>query len=164
MTIIKVATTNPTKVEAIKNVFSFYFEDLEIIPCKVSSGVPEQPINNQVYEGALNRLNNLKTGDNYDYLVSCEGGLVQNFGHWFNQHIVMVEDSTGKLSVGLSSAFPIPEKYVNQIIATSLAEVLDNIFDGQGGIRKLTNGQVTRYDLIVEATRMALTGIVTKGW
>lgn len=164
MTTIKVATTNPTKIEAIKKAFSFYFEDVVIIPNNVESGVPRQPINNQVYEGAINRLNNLKTGDDYDFLVSCEGGLVKAFEHWFNLHIVVIEDSNGKTSVGLSPAYPIPEKYINQIISSSLAEVLDKIFNGEGGIRKLTNGQLTRYDLIVEATRMALTSIMTKGW
>lgn len=165
MTIVKVATSNPTKIEAIKKVFGFYFKDLKIIPQKTKSGVPEQPINEDVYRGAENRIEGLKNGnEKYDYLVSCEGGLVNNFGQWFNVQVVMVEDSKGKKSTGLSPAYPIPDKYVDKIINSSLAEVLDEIFQGKGGIRKLTGGQVTRFDLVVQGTQMALTGIVNEEW
>lgn len=165
MTIVKVATTNPTKIEAIEKVFKFYFEDLQIIPQKTESGVPEQPINADVYRGAENRIKGLKKEkDHYDYLVSCEGGLVRNFGQWFNVQVVMVEDSNGKKSTGLSPAYPIPDKYVDRIINSSLAEVLDEIFEGKGGIRKLTGGQVTRFDLVMQGTQMALTGIMNEEW
>ena len=163
--IVKVATTNSVKIEAIKKAFNFYFEDLAIIHQNTESGVPEQPINEQVYQGAENRLERLKNGDDeYDYLVSCEGGLVNNFGRWFNVQVVAVEDSRGKKSIGLSSAYPIPDKFVHRIIDSSLANVLDEIFKGEGGIRKLTHGQITRFELVEEGIRMALTGIMNEGW
>ena len=164
MVIIKVATTNQVKLEAVKKAFSFYFDDVKIISEKVDSGVPEQPIDDEIYEGVKNRIKGLKKTPETDYLVSCEGGLMRQFGRWFNVQIVGVESAGGKKSLGLSPAYPIPDRYVEQILNSSLAIVFDNIFEGDGGIRKLTNGQVTRFDLITEATLMALTGILNKGW
>ena len=165
MVIIKVATSNKVKCEAVKKAFGFYFDDVEIISEKVDSGVLEQPINDEIFIGVENRMKQLKkTESDCDYWVSCEGGLIQQFGHWFNIQIVKVESWSTKESIGLSSAYPVPERYIEQILTSSLSEVLDSIFEGEGGIRKLTNGKVTRFDLVTEATLMALTGIMNKVW
>lgn len=162
---IKIATTNPVKVEAIKNVFKRYFlvdeQKCQVIP--VSSGVSEQPLNEEVFEGALNRIKDAKKKiekSEYDYIVSCEGGLICFNGRWFNTQVVMIEDKNGKQSTGLSQSYPIPQKYVKRIMETSIATVLDEIFKGEGGIRKLTRNEITRKELIESGTIMALTGMI----
>lgn len=162
---IKIATTNPVKIEAIKEVFERYFstDNLKIQAIHASSGVSEQPINEEVFEGALNRIKNVKKEiekNEYDYIVSCEGGLICLAGRWFNTQVVMIEDKKEKQSTGLSQSYPIPQKYVKRIMETSIATVLDEIFKGEGGIRKLTRNEITRKELVKSGTVMALTGII----
>ena len=162
MTIVKVATANPIKVEAIKEAFDRYFEDVEVIPFEVNSGVPRQPINEDVFKGAKNRIEELKkVGDaKFDFMVSCEGGLLNQYGYWFNAQVIMIERKDGKTGLGVSQGFQIPSEYIAEAMNGSIAEVLDRMFDGKGGIRMLTKGAFTRKDLIKDGTIMALTRVI----
>jgi len=62
--------------------------------------------------------------------------------------------------------FPVPDKYVDEIINTDLGIVMDKIFNGnglkneKGGIAHLTKDVITRYDLTREAFIMALTQFI----
>ena len=64
--------------------------------------------------------------------------------------------------MGTSQGFPIPEKYVKEIIETELGKVMDKIFEkqqlgkGKGGISILTKGEVSRIELTKNAFVMAL--------
>ena len=159
---VAIATANPVKIEAIKKAFELYFNDIEVLPFEVKSGVPSQPINEDVYKGARNRIEEIKKVNNVevDYIVSCEGGLINQYGYWFNVQVIMVEGKDGKDGVALSQGFQIPPKYVDEVINTSIAKVLDRIFEGKGGIRKLTRDKFTRGDLITDGTIMALTRVM----
>ena len=160
MTIVKVGTAKLTKAEAIKEAFERYFTDVEVIVVDVPSGVPRQPANEEVFQGAKNRIEELRNGDKYDYIVACEGGLICQYGHWFNVQVVMVEAEDGKSGFGISQGFEIPPKYIEEIRETSISKVLDRIFDGKGGVRILTRFEVTRKDLIRDGTIMALARVI----
>ena len=161
MTIVKVASKNQVKVEAIKTAFERYFVEVEAIPCEVNSGVPEQPTNNCVFEGAEHRLEELeKMGDEYDYLASCESGLICKAGHWFNVQVVVVKNKEGKKGYGVSQGYEVPAKYIDEILATNMADFLKKLFKGQGGTRVLTKHQFTRKTLIQDGTIMALVGVL----
>lgn len=159
MTIVKVATTNAVKLEAIESAFRQYFDEIKIIAEKVESGVAEQPTNDLIFQGAENRLDLLKK-ENYDFLVACEGGLLNQMGYWFNIQAVLIEDKNGKRGMGMSQGYEIPRQYIQAAINTSIAAVLDDVFEGRGGIRELTRGYCRRGDLIKDATIMALTRVL----
>ena len=155
------ATMNIVKLAAIKVAFEHYYENVQVRGYVVESKVPEQPIHEEVYKGAENRLKNLKEiSEDYDFLVSCEAGLIEQCGHWFNVQFVLVESKDGKRRAGFSPGFEIPEKYVMQAIKTSVADVLDDVFDGAGGIRVLSKDMFTREKLIHDGTIMALSGFL----
>ena len=159
---VAVATTNPVKIGAIQKAFRRYFPNVDVISFEANSGVPSQPINEEVYQGARNRLKEIKLAGNVDvdYFVSCEGGLINQYGCWFNVQVIMVEGKDGKNGVALSQGFQVPPEYGDEVINTSIAKVLDRIFDGKGGVRKLTRDQFTREDLIEDGTIMALTRVL----
>ena len=93
---IEIATKNPSKVKAITEVFKIYFENVSSKGTEVISGVPDQPINEDVFKGAKNRIEFLKKNleeHNYDYLVSCEGGLINMYGGWYNVQIVTSKEN-----------------------------------------------------------------------
>lgn len=158
---IKAGTANPVKLAAITAAFGYYFENVQVRGFEVDSHVPKQPIDQEVYAGAENRLQELKKDkEDYDYLVSCEAGLISQYGRWFNVQVVLVEDKTGKRGLGLSQGFEIPRQYVQEAIHSSVAKVLDRIFDGNGGMRILSKGQFTREKLIHDGTVMALVRVI----
>lgn len=92
----------------------------------------------------------------YDYLISCEGGMFNYFGPWLNGQLIIVENREGRRGWGLSQSNQFSRENAERAITTSIAEVYDNVFDGKGGVRKITKGYFIRSDLIRDATIMAL--------
>lgn len=166
MTSIVIATENRTKLKAIEEAF----EKLGPVPIMIfngvhaDSGVARQPFDDEVFTGAENRLNYIKKNYCADYYISCESGIIKVFNTYYNVQYVIIEDKDGNKSTGLSQGFPIPNKYIDEIKTTSIAVVMDRIFNGEGGIRKLTKGIFTREKLIQDATYMALTGFTSNQW
>lgn len=166
---ILIATKNPGKIEGAKQAFEKYFENIEIEGIATDSEVGDQPINEQIFQGAKNRVNNLKeyakkNNLTPDFYIASEAGITNLLGDWVDINAAVIEDSNGFQTVGLSQGFQIPEKYVEEIIDTELGKVMDKIFKGQklgngkGGINFLTHNEVSRIELTKNAFVMALIG------
>ena len=164
---ILVGTKNPGKIEGVKNAFKRYFENVEIEGIPVCSEVPDQPVNEEIFQGAKNRVKNLRkyakeNNIQADFYVATEAGITNLLGNWIDINSAVVENAEGFQSVGTSQGFPIPEKYIKEIINTELGKVMDKIFEGKelgkgkGGISNLTHNQVTRLELTEGAVIMAL--------
>lgn len=166
-----IATKNPGKIEGAKEAFSEYFKEFEIEGIPASSDVAEEPVNDEIYVGASNRVKNVRKiakeqGKEADYYISVESGITNQLGEWTILNVAVIEDKQGFKSWGVSSGFPVPKKYVEEIINTDLGKVMDKIFNetelraGKGGISLLTKGKITRIDLTKQAFIMALTQFV----
>lgn len=57
---ILIATKNQGKIEGAKRALLKYFDNIEIEGIPVESDVSEQPVNDEIYIGAKNRVKNLK--------------------------------------------------------------------------------------------------------
>lgn len=165
---ILMGTKNPGKIEGARQAFEKYFDNVEIEGIATDSEVGDQPINDEIFIGAKNRVKNLKAyaeenNIQADFYVSSEAGIINLLGHWIDINAVVVEDSKGFQSLGTSQGFPIPEKYMDEIRATELGKVMDKIFSGEdlgkgkGGISLLTKDEISRIDLTRNAFIMALT-------
>lgn len=165
---ILIGTKNPGKIEGAKQAFEKYFDKVEIEGIPVDSNVGDQPVNEEILQGAKNRVKNLKEyakNNNLeaDFYISSEAGITNLLGEWIDINAVVVEDAKGVQSVGTSQGFPIPDKYINEIKETELGKVMDKIFNikesekGKGGISFLTRDEITRIDLTRNAFIMALT-------
>ena len=128
----------------------------------------EQPINEEIFLGAKNRVKNLKryaekNNIKVDFYISSEAGITNLLGEWIDINAAVIEDANGYQSIGISQGFPIPDKYVDEIKKTELGKVMDKIFSekelgkGKGGINFLTKNEVSRIDLTRNAFIMALT-------
>ena len=164
---ILMGTKNPGKIEGAKLAFERYFDNVEIEGIPVSSNVGDQPINEEIFQGAKNRVKNLKeyaknNNIEADFYISSEAGITNLLGEWIDINAVVIEDSKGFQSVGTSQGFPIPNRYIDEIKETELGKVMDKIFSGKelgkgkGGISFLTKNEVTRIDLTKNAFIMAL--------
>ena len=170
---ILMGTKNPGKIEGAKQAFEKYFDNVEIEGIPVSSNVGDQPINEEILQGAKNRVKNLKeyarnNNIEADFDVSSEAGITNLLGEWIDINAVVIEDSKGFQSVGTSQGFPIPDKYIDEIKETELGKVMDKIFSGRelgkgkGGISFLTRNEVSRIDLTRNAFIMALTSHINE--
>ncbi len=172
---VLIGTKNPSKIEGAKEAFKNYFENFEIEEISVESNVSDEPVNNEIYEGARNRADNLiqyafKNNIEAEYYLGVESGITNLLGKWVIINIAVIKDKNGYESWGTSSAFPVPDKYVEEIISTDLGKVMDKIFkqddlrSGKGGVHFVTNGVTSRIDLTKEAFIMALTQHVNEVW
>ena len=169
-----IATENPAKIKGATQAFAEYFKEFEIEGIGTSSDVSEEPVNEEIYQGANNRIKNLKKiaeeqGKEADYYIAVESGITNQLGEWIILSIAVIEDKEGVKSWGVSPGFPVPQKYVQEIIETDLGKVMDRIFQktelraGKGGIHLLTKGKITRIDQTKEAFIMALIQFINGG-
>ena len=168
---VLIGTNNQGKVEGAKQAFEKFYKDVKVEGTSVSSDVSDEPVNDEIYMGASNRVNNLikyskENNIDVDFYVGVESGITNQLGKWCIIQIAVVKDKSGYESFGTGPAFPVSEKYVDEIINTDLGILMDKIFKGnglkneKGGIAHLTNDVITRYDLTREAIIMALTEFI----
>ena len=168
---ILIGTQNPGKVQGAKEAFERYVDNFEIEGIPVSSDVSDEPVNTEIYDGARNRVDNLikyAKNNNIDaeYFLGIESGITNLLGKWMIVNVAVIKNKDGYESFGTSPAFPVPDKYVQEIINTDLGKVMDRIFEQnnigktKGGIGFLTHDKITRYDLTRGAFTMALTQFV----
>ncbi|MBR3885595.1 MAG: DUF84 family protein [Clostridia bacterium] len=168
---VLIATQNKGKVEGAKRAFEKYFDDVEVVGISAKSNVPEQPVNEETWQGAKNRVKNLKqyakeNSLEADFFISIESGMMNSLGSWMIVNIAVVEDKNGLESISCSPGFPVPEKLVEKIKEIGLGQVMDNHFNESdlrsrgGGIQLLTHDVVSRIDLTELAFEMALTKFI----
>lgn len=171
---VVIATQNKGKIEGAKQALQEYFENIDIQGISVESDVPEQPVNEQIYLGAKNRVRNLKeycknNNINADLYLAVESGITNSLGRWIITNISVIEDNEGFESYGTSPSFPVPDRLVEDIINSNLSEVMDKVFEKDeerhnngGGIQLLSKNKISRIDLTKLAFLMALVKYVNK--
>ena len=168
---ILMGTKNPGKIQGAKEAFEKYFDNVEVEGIAVDSEVGDQPFDEEILQGAKNRVKNLKeyakkNNIEADFYISSEAGITKLLGGWIDINLAVVENSEGIQSIGTSQGFPIPEKYIEEIKETELGKVMDKIFSGKelakgkGGISYLTKDEISRIDLTRNAFIMALTKFI----
>lgn len=172
---ILIGTKNPGKIQGAKEAFESYYNDIEVIGIPVSSNVSDEPVDLDIYQGAKNRVDNLikyakENNIEAEYYLGVESGITNLLGKWMIINVAVIKDKNGYESWGTSPAFPVPDKYVDEIIKTDLGQVMDRIFkqndlrSSKGGINFLTNGVVDRIELTRDAFIMALTSHINDIW
>ena len=120
---VLIATKNQGKIEGAKRALLNYYNDIEIKGIPVDSDVGEQPVDNEIYIGAKNRVKNLKkyakeNNINAELYLSIESGINKLLGRWMITNIAVIEDNKEFESYGTSPSFPVPERLVQDIINT----------------------------------------------
>lgn len=171
---VLIATKNQGKIEGATRALKNYFDKIEIMGIPVESNVSEQPVNDEIYNGAKNRVQNLKkyAKENNivaDLYLSIESGINDSLGRWMITNIAVIEDNNNFESYGTSPSFPVPDRLVQDIIDTDLSQVMNTIFEKDeerhnrgGGIQLLTHNKISRIDLTEMAFIMALTKYINE--
>ena len=171
---VLIATKNQGKIEGAKRALSKYLDSIEIQGIPVESNVSEQPVNDEIYKGAKNRVKNLKdyaqkNNVQVDLYLSIESGIQNALGTWMITNIALIEDNHDFESYGTSPSFPVPDRLVKDIIESDLSQVMNKIFmkdderhNKGGGIQLLTHDVISRWDLTETAFIMALTKYINE--
>ncbi len=168
--IIAVGSTNKIKIEATRRAFSKFYKDIEVIGVNADSGVPSQPINEQVFHGSFNRAKNaLKLVQDADFGVGIEGGVIKLFERYYCMGFIVILSKSGEISTGFSGWFECPSRILPRLLSgEELGLIMDdisgrkNVKYEEGAIGILTKGVVSRTDLYEHGIIMALTKFVTK--
>lgn len=172
---ILVGSGNPIKIEAARDAFSNYFDNVEVLGIEVDSGVSDQPINEATYTGALNRAKaliviNQERSLMSDFFVGIEGGVIEIASRWFAFGCMCVMNHEGLVGYGTSSHFELPESIWRRLLdGEELGKVIDeltNVKDSkrrQGAVGFLTRGCVNRRSLYIQGIQMALIPFINKG-
>ena len=176
-----VATKNPGKIEGAKRALEKYFTDIEIEGIPAASDVGEQPVNEDIYIGAKNRVKNLKKycSENdikADLYLSIESGINNVLGRWMITNIAVIEDKFDLSDAQWSGlAFKNWTDENGNVITKIERGTTGNItltanwlhqerHNNEGGINLLTRGVVSRIDITEMAFVMALVKYLNTNW
>ncbi len=159
---ILVGSENPVKIDAVKEAFLKYFDEVEVTGMPANSKVAAQPVGNETFAGAKNRaveLKNINDERNLqaDYFIGIEGGIAKFFNEWFALGLMCIMDKENKTSFGASPLFELPESVTQELLkGIELGDVMDRITGDhntkqkEGAIGYFTNGIMNRKDLYVQ--------------
>jgi len=164
--LVAICSLNPAKTRGVRNVFSSFFGGTRFVEVDSSGVARAQPIGlAQVLEGATKRAKFALSEAGADYGVGVEAGLlrVARRTH-INLQIAVIVDREGRLGVGLSSGFPIPEALVGRMKREGLEldqyirELVrkDRVEKEEGIVYHLTMGRMSRIHMTEQSVTMAL--------
>lgn len=168
---IFVGSTNPVKINAVINAASETWPEVEVKGVSVSSGVPEQPLTDEItQQGAANRAQAAlklaqKAGHQENVLgVGLEGGaLTKPNGEMWSTVWAAVIDPENNLHFANGARFKVPLIVKNRIEADQemgpiMADLVkdDNVKQKQGMIGVITQGFVDRTEEYTSLAKLAL--------
>lgn len=157
---VAIATTSTEKIDGVKKAISRFFQikesEIEFYSKSIDSGVSEQPFGDETYEGALNRVNGArKEFPDMDFYISCEAGIENAFGKYFNVQVVCIFEAKFQMFFwGKSAGWSIPYKDIEIIRKNNL----DSYLRGKGisSIEELLGTSNSRRAAVAQATELAL--------
>lgn len=155
---VAIATKSPDKITGIKDAVSRFFNvketEIEFYSKSVESGVSNQPFDSETYQGALNRAQNIrKDFPDMDYYISCEAGIENVFGQYYNVQVVCILESS-KTLWGKSAGWSLPAEDIDIIRNDTLDTYLRR--KGINCIEQLLGPSCSRSAAVAEATQLAL--------
>jgi len=160
---VSVGSTNPVKVQAVREVFEEVFCDVEVTSVEVDSGVPLQPFDDEVIRGAEDRARYALKLTDADYGVGIEGGVMKLGNRWYNLGFVAIINRAGKIGTGTSGWFECPSCILEKLKdGQELGDVIDELAGRkdtkrhEGAIGLFTKGKISRKDLYKHGVFMAL--------
>jgi len=170
---IIVASTNPVKLDSVRNGFRSWLADetIGVIGVDVPSGIRFQPMSDEeTYLGAENRARAVKETDpTADFWVGIEGG-VETQPDGLAAFAWIVIRSKELRGIARSATFRLPDAVSDLIKKGVELGVADDMVFGRedskrtnGAVGLLTNDRVTRTDLYAHAVILALIPFMNAG-
>jgi inosine/xanthosine triphosphatase len=167
---IKVGSTNPTKVKAVREVFLDLYSkqfDVKVEGVEVDPGVGAEPWDEEVVKGAKNRA--LAAIGKADFGVGIEAGLFRSYGEVLGVQYCVIVDKEGTMTVGHGPGFKFPPKVLKDIekgktVSEAMGKItgIKEIGRKKGAVHHLTRGRLDRTELTRSAVLMAMVPRIRK--
>jgi len=168
--IVAVGSENPLKIKAVREVFNYFFNSVDVKSCTPTLSISKQPKSlRETLMGAIERaLSARDKVESADYGVGIEAGLFKAVGTitgYLKTEICVIVDELNRMTLGMSPSFEFPLEAVLKVIrgeVEEVEEVMEKVFGVErigekvGTIYYLTRGLVSRKNLTEQAVIMAL--------
>ena len=163
MVIVHVGTDNPVKLRAARRVFADLFDRVRVRLVPVATGVPEQPSDQQVPVGAMNRARDAL--QEADFGVGIEAGVLwdASIGNYVDVQYCAVVDRAGRVTLGHGPGFEYPPAILDLVkagktVSQAMKELtgVDEMGSKYGAIGYLTERRMDRDALTEAAVLMAM--------
>ena len=163
---ITIGSKNPVKINAVKEAFEMFFDNVDIATKEAESGVPSQPKNiKEIVNGAKNRARN--SFNNCDLSVGVEAGIFpinESLTGYMDVCAIAIYDGKDFVGIGFSPSFEYPPSVIKSIFEENMevSDIFDRIFNKtntkhkEGAVGILSHGKYTRKDFIKAGVIMAL--------
>lgn len=130
---IIVGSSNPTKIESVKSIFS----NAEVEGLEVSSMVSAQPFSDEeTLEGAINRARECANSVKGAFGIGLEGGVTQIENDLFLCNWGALVDDKGNVYIASGARIPLPDEISEELhTGKELGDVMD-VFAKKNGVRK----------------------------
>jgi len=114
---IIIGSASDRKINVVKKVVGVLFgKNVECSGYPAKSGQPETPWDKQTFDGARNRaLDAMRNVAGADYYVGLESGLVERYGHIYEEAWAIVIDKNNVEHNGYSSGLKVPDFILNKM-------------------------------------------------
>ena len=165
---VLVGSENPVKIQSVRESFSNFFEHVEVEGIRVDSGVAEQPIDDETFDGAKNRAQNVKRINDQQnlgaaFFVGIEGGVLQLHGRRFIFNAVYILDQRNRDSFAASGLYELPSAISEDLLtrkgfSRAVGGLANESFDARehGTVGFLTNGKMDRLQNQAQGVILAL--------
>jgi non-canonical (house-cleaning) NTP pyrophosphatase len=107
-----IGSTSKRKIDVAEKIIRQFFnkEEITVEGYAAKSLVPETPWDKQTFDGAQNRANDSKVNNNgADYYIGVESGLIERYGHIYEEAWCVVIAPDNKEYYGYSSGLKVPD-------------------------------------------------------
>ena len=165
---VLVGSENPVKIQSVREGFLTFFEHVEVEGINVDTGVAHQPMNNETFEGAKNRAENVKRINDQQnlsatFFVGIEGGVLQLQDRWFSVNVVYILDQHNRDSFATTGLYQLPstlskDLLIEKDLGHAMAALADDNFAARerGTVGFLTDGKMDRFQNQVQGITLAL--------
>lgn len=153
-----IGSKNPTKVEAVRNVFS----NFEVNSLEVLSNVSVQPFSDEETRiGAINRAKGCISGEAGSIGIGLEGGVMYVDDTLFLCNWGALATADGELFTASGARIALPKEFEKELkTAGELSVVMDaytkkeNVRSHEGAIGIFTNNLVSREDMFTHVVQL----------
>lgn len=165
---VVICSTNPVKIEAVKEAFSSFFENIVYFPLEMSNHkeIVSQPMSSKkTLSSAVKRVQVARKEENAEYFVSMEGGMdCDDYGAFLTWY-VCVGNNSGKDSIAGGGRMPLPRTIYEELVnntSLELGDIMDRITNEEnvkqrgGSTAVFTGNKIYRKDVFTRELIIAL--------